>query len=165
MNSTITPDDIFQWYAQFSYPEAMLDWASEKRNLFFKVSQTRIERFESEFGNLIPHDYRRFLIEVGEGRFTEDVFGTTTDTYANIFAGPETIAGLFKSYEHLLRVNPTMFKLGEVPFFDIGSADYIVFDKNDASCKFSFLKEQVAKTFLEFLLELRQNVTFYLDVK
>lgn len=105
MNSTNTPDDVFQWYAQFSYPEATQDKVSENRNLFFKVSEARIDKFESEFGNVIPHNYRRFLIEVGEGRLTEDAFGTTTDTYANIFAGPETIAGLLENYDHSLRVN------------------------------------------------------------
>ena len=165
MNKATRPDDIFHWYAQFSHPEDKVDWANGKRNLFFKVSKTRIDKFEFEFGELLPTEYRRFLMEVGEGRFTRDIFGNTTDTYANVFAGPEAIADLLRNYDHMLKVNPVIFKVGDVPFFDIGSADYIVFDENKSTCKFSFLKDIVATSFSEFLMQLRENLTFYLEVQ
>jgi SMI1 / KNR4 family (SUKH-1) len=157
--------DLLDWYGQFTLP-AESKGVSTRSNWFKKVDPAEIEYYERNFGFVLPASYREFLIKVGEGTLGTDNRGCETLEYANMFMGPKRIADVISKGSEEWMVYPDFIDPDEVPFFDLGNQSVYVFDPNDftnGAVRFPGIPKKIAPTFNDFLRNLREDITFYID--
>ncbi len=156
---------LVEWYRQFASTASIEDihWSI---NWFKKVDPAEIDYYEKNFDFVLPAPYREFLINVGEGRLAKDRLGGDTVDYANTFMGPKRIADIISKSSEEWLVYPDFIDPNEVPFFDLGNQSVYVFDRGDlvnGAVHFPGILEVIVPSFNDFIRNLREDITFYID--
>lgn len=158
MEDTFDPR-VLDWYRQFS--RETLEINSDP-NLFVPVREEEIQKFEEEFGRILPTPYLAFLRQIGWGRLTGDINGQDTLDYENCFLDPASIAEIMRRTSIEWQIYPDFIREDEVPFFSLGNNSVLVFRRGaGTSVYFPYLEQRFAASFGDFISRLRRDCMFY----
>lgn len=153
--------DVINWYKQFSHEKSQSDDHTSP-NFLTRVTENDIDRFKSEFGDVIPVEYLEFLRIAGDGRIRRDANGMFNEFNENSFLNTTEISDYLRKNSEEWEKYPDFISENEVPFFSVGGDSVLVFRKNEGSkVYFPYLDDVYAENFGEFLKRLMNNANFY----
>lgn len=159
-------EEIICWYETFSLagpPDRTLPTA----NKFWRVDPVDIQECEKLIGFEFPAGYREFLCRVGVGHFALGCNEVFVEYYANEFLGPREIGEILTKKSGEWLIYPEFIFPGEFPFFDLGSADVLVFRHSEGpkgKVYFPGTPDPISNSFEEFLYKLREDAQFYVGL-
>ncbi|WP_156912335.1 SMI1/KNR4 family protein [Roseibium algicola] len=157
-------DKIFSELNQFRVPDDHR--GNAQKNEFWKIEEAELADAEKRMGIMIPHELRRFYAKVGSGHLVRSRKGVLQTDYLNIFVDLRRLSELWLREDVSFQYDAELVADGELPFFDMGSYSYFVLRPHSANPNAVYApydKKPVSNSFNEFVLQLYQDTTFYLD--
>ncbi|MBW9063982.1 SMI1/KNR4 family protein [Rhizobium herbae] len=156
--------NVLNWYRQYAHEKSENDDHTSP-NFLTRIDENDISKFESEFGNIIPDLYIKFLIFAGDGRIRRDIHGNFNEFNDNSFLNTTEISEILRKNSAEWDVYPDFIADNEIPFFYISANAVLVFRKNEGSKVYHpHLDVIYAENFGEFLRKLMNNINFYTEL-